>query len=917
MFLVANEKSRETGKANFETAITKCQKAIALHSIQKKPLHTKGKQRSAKARAYLQRKEYNPFLKNAWLLMGEAQFEKGEFLEAAATFSYITRLYAAEPAVAAEARQWLARCYTRTGWYYDAEDALRRLRRDSVSRRVGRLADATTADLLLAQQRFDEAVPYLERAARYAKGDRRQARLYYLLAQVEQQQQHPRQAYRALKKCLQKSPPFDLAFNARILQTEVLASQKGGQQRMLKKLKRMARAENNKDYLDQVYYAMGNIHLAMADTTAAIAAYERGRAKSTRNGVEKGVLLLRLGGIYWDRRKFADAQRCYTEAIGLLDKEREGYEELSRRSAVLDKLVPFTEAVALQDSLQWLATTSEKERNEAIDRVIEALKRKEKEEREARLDSAAQARAEANDAQNGTNRKPQTNKPVNQLPGDKQTWYFYNPMAVMQGKQDFQKKWGKRKNEDNWRRSNRTVVQMDDEKGYDYEADDSLQAVADSLRAAGENADSLAAAEAADSLADDPHTREYYLKQIPFSEEARAASDEIIKDGLYNAGVIEKDDLEDFPLAAQTLCRLTTQYDNFDRMAEAWYHLFLLYSRTGQTLLAEEAKRTMAQLFPEHELTRQINAPDYEHLARYGRQIEDSLYAATYDAYRLRRFDIVERNFAVSTEKFPSGANRPKFIFVHALSRLNTAPTQELVDELRELLTQFPESDVSTMAGMIVKGLESGRKPGTGTFDIGSLWDRRSAASDSLAAQAEGANAFSAERNTPFLFVMAYPTDSIDGKLLLYEMAHFNFTNFVVKGFDMEVVRDEGGLSQFRVAGFHSFDEVLAYARRVCAAAPLQPLLARARILLISRDNLGLLGVRFSYNDYRDFYEANFDPLLPPPGEEGAAPGGIVPGDGEPLEQHYEDEYTPEELERMNRQKTDTETTDDDGGEWY
>ena len=247
VFLVANEKSRETGKANFETAITKCQKAIALHSIQKKPLHTKGKQRSAKARAYLQRKEYNPFLKNAWLLMGEAQFEKGEFLEAAATFSYITRLYAAEPAVAAEARQWLARCYTRTGWYYDAEDALRRLRRDSVSRRVGRLADATTADLLLAQQRFDEAVPYLERAARYAKGDRRQARLYYLLAQVEQQQQHPQQAYRALKKCLQKSPPFDLAFNARILQTEVLASQKGGQQRMLKKLKRMARAENNNE----------------------------------------------------------------------------------------------------------------------------------------------------------------------------------------------------------------------------------------------------------------------------------------------------------------------------------------------------------------------------------------------------------------------------------------------------------------------------------------------------------------------------------------------------------------------------------------------------------------------------------------------------------------------------------------------
>lgn len=910
VFLVGNEKSRQTGKANYETAITKCQKAISLHSIQKKPQLKASARRSAKARAYLQRKEYNPFLKNAWLLMGEAQFEKGEFLEAAATFSYITRLYAAEPDVAAEARQWLARCYTQQGWFYDAEDALSRFRRDSVANRVRQLADATTADLLLRQQRNEEAIPYLERAARYARGSHRQARLYFLLGQVEHGLGHSDRAYRAFGRCLRKSPPFDLAFNARIMQTEVMAAQKGGAQRMLKKLRRMARSENNKDYLDQVYYAMGNIHLSLADTARAIAAYERGREKSTRGGVEKGVLLLRLGGLYWDRRKFADAQRCYTEAIGLIDKQREGYEEVVRRSAVLDKLVPFTEAVALQDSLQWLASASEKERNEAIDRVIEALKRKEKEEREARLDSAAQARAEANDAQNGNNRLQQMNKNLPMAQKDKQTWYFYNAMAVMQGKQDFQKRWGKRKNEDNWRRSNRTVVQMDDEAGFDYAADDSLRAAADSLATAED-----AEAEAADSLAEDPHTREYYLKQIPFSEEARAASDEIIKDGLFNAGIIEKDDLEDFPLAARTLRRLTDNYTDFDRMAEAWYHLFLLYSRAGQTDLAEMARSRMAELYPENELTKLITAPDFEYMARYGKQLEDSLYAATYDAYRLRHFDAVEQNFRVSTEKFPTGANRPKFILVHALSRLRTASTQELLEELRELLSKFPESDVSTMAGMIVKGLESGRRPGTGTFDLGSLWDRRSAASDSLTAEAAGGQGFSPDRNAPFVFLLAYPTDSIDDKQLLYEMAHFNFTNFVVRGFDMEVVREEG-LSQFRVAGFTSFDEVLSYARRVYRTAELRPLLHKARTLLISRQNLSLLGSRFSFNDYREFYEAHFDPLLSPDGNLLPETETLVPGEEAPVEQHYEDEYSPEELERMNREKTQT-TTDDDEGEWY
>ncbi len=38
---------------------------------------------------------------------------------------------------------------------------------------------------------------------------------------------------------------------------------------MISKLKQMAASDNNKEYLDQVYYAMGNIHLAARDTLAA------------------------------------------------------------------------------------------------------------------------------------------------------------------------------------------------------------------------------------------------------------------------------------------------------------------------------------------------------------------------------------------------------------------------------------------------------------------------------------------------------------------------------------------------------------------------------------------------------------------------------------------------------------------------
>lgn len=902
LFMVGNEQSRALGAGDYSTAITKCEKAIQLHSIKRRPAAPSGRRLTPKTRAYLKRKEFNPFLKNAWLLMGKAQFQKGEFLEAASTFAYITRHYAAEPPVVAEARVWLARSYAQLEWYYDAEDALTKLRRDSVPRGLQRETDATMADLLLRQGQLAEAVPYLQRTARREPRKLQRARLYFLLGQVESAQGHTGAAYRAFAKCLRQQPPYELAFNARIRQTEVLSGSQGAQ-KMIARLRRMARSANNKDYLDQVYYAMGNIYLAQADTAQAVGAYEKGRAKSTRAGTEKGVLVLRLGELYWDMGRYDKAQGCYTEAIGLIDKTHRGYEEITRRSKVLDELVPYTSAVHLQDSLQTLARMSENERNAAIDRVIEALKQREKAEAKARADSLAEARKQEGGAENTNSTTPKNNRP--QQGQQNKSWYFYDPMTVNQGKLDFQKQWGRRKNEDNWRRSNRTVLADIADDTYDYAAEDSIAAAADSAATAAADQHDAGAPDAAD----DPHRREYYLKDIPFTPEAIAASDAIIADGLYNAGIIEKDRLEDFPLAARTLERLVAQYPGFDRMADVYYQLFLLYSRWQRPELAETFRQRMAARYPDNDTTRLITAPDFEYNARFGPRIEDSLYTATYEAYSRHDHDMVERNFARSSEKYPMGANRPKFIFLHALSRIGRVPDEEIAAELRELVTRYPQSDVSEAAGMIVKGLESGRRLSDGGFGVGSLWERRTATANEAVDAAGKKRALSPERDVPFVCVVAYPTDSLNDGQMLYDIAHFNFTGFMLRNFD--ITQERGAdITQLRVAGFRSYDEAHTYAQQLFAVPGMAARLRLARVVLISAENLELLGTTYSFNDYADFYEKHFAPLKINP---------QLPLDirEEPVEQHYEDEYTPEELRHINEGGTDDQPAGEDDGEWY
>ena len=859
LYTVSNKNSRELGKGNYEKAIEKCQKAIKLHSIKHKPEWTKKRRKTERDIEWLSRKEYNPFLWKAWMLMGRSQFYKGAFDEAASTFNYMSRLYQTQPAIYGRARAWLAKCYIEQEWIYDAEDVIRNMRRDSIHWRAQKEWNYTMADYYVHTGDYEQALPYLRKVIKHEMRKRQKAREYYLLGQIEAALGHRQEAYKAYKKVVAQNPPYEVEFNARIAMTEVLAE--GQAKQMISRLKRMAASDKNKDYLDQVYYAIGNIYLAQHDTLHAIGAYEKGNEKATRSGIEKGVLLLKLGDLYWQKEKFNDAQRCYGEAIGLLDKERDDYEQLSRRSKVLDELVPYTDAVHLQDSLQELAKMSEKDRNAAIDRVIEALKKKEKEEQKRQAEANAQQQMQRNGAVGNRNNIPTPPPQGNTQQQGK--WYFYNPMAVQQGKQTFEKQWGKRENVDNWQRVNQTVV-----AGIGGNGDEMSQEMLDSIARQEAIQDSLE--QVTDSAQNDPHKREYYLAQIPFTEDQVAASNLVIQDGLYHSGVIFKDKLDNLPLSEKQLVRLLADFPEFEQMDEAYYHMFLLYSRKGEHDIAQSYVDRLAADYPESKWTAILTDPYFKENAQFGEQVEDSLYGATYDAFKNDRYGEVRTNTRISEERFPLGLNRDKFIFIGGLSKLNDGDGNGCLEDMKTLVEKFPQSKLAEMAGMIVNGVKQGRRLHGGKFDLGDVWSRRSVVlndSDSIAARE-----FSAERNEKFLFIIAYHPDSINENKLLFELARYNFTSYMVRNFDIEI-QDTDGPTLMQVSGFLSYDEALQYARQLYQQESVMRLLGSSglhepgdstsstRTLIISESNLPLLGKQFSYDDYEQFYEENFVPL--------------------------------------------------------
>jgi len=162
------------------------------------------------------------------------------------------------------------------------------------------------------------------------------------------------------------------------------------------------------------------------------------------------------------------------------------------------------------------------------------------------------------------------------------------------------------------------------------------------------------------------------------------------------------------------------------------------------------------------------------------------------------------------------------------------------------------------MAGMIINGVREGRRLRGGKFDIGDVWSRRSVTlSDSTAIRQKK---LSNERNTGFTFMWVYNPDSINENKLLFQVARYNFMSYPVRSFDINI-EEADGVHRMQIAGFRNYDEALQYARQLVKQHAIATLVKRARPVIISQENLPLLGTAYSYDEYDKFYSKHFAPL--------------------------------------------------------
>lgn len=823
-----NDKKAPQPSGDFKRTIEKMQKSIQLHSIKKKPRKKTG---SAKEKAFRAREEFNPFLHNSWLTMGKGQYMNGDFLGAASTFFYISKHFTWLPKTVTEARLWMALSYLAMDWDYEAENALHPVKeKDLVNNELRNLYNLAYADYYLHTKNWEKAVKPLEYAARHAKGSQKN-RLWFLLGQTYTQLGKKKDAYNAFKKAGSgAATDYRTKFNARIKQSEVF--QGTNIKKEVRALRNMTHYARNTEFLDQIYYAIGNLYISRKDTAEAMKNYRLAVEKSTRNGIDKALAQLALGNLYFLQGDYVKAQPCYSEAVPQLPETYPDYKMLKKRSDVLDELATYAGNVHLQDSLLTLSKMTPEEQRKACQKLVDELIEREKKEAEEAAREEYLANQQGADDNIKRNDAP-ANTMINN--GDK-SWYFYNSMTKNQGKTEFQRRWGARKNEDDWRRRNKSVFSLDEESGDDESDNEGEGLPNDTTSMSPEEKE---AAKKQLDAASDPHNVEYYLAQIPKTPEEIQTCHDVIQEGLYNMGIILKDKLEDFPAARKEFNRLLESYpDNIYRL-DVYYNMYLMAVRSGDVAQAERWRQMILANFPDSPYGQAMLDPNYFENLRKMFRVQEAKYQEAYDAYLDNSNSRVHALTAEMERDFPLSKIMPKFVFIDALSYLTENDLPKFKERLEYLLEKWPDTDMTPMAGSIVRGLRQGREPNKGSSNSrGMIWSMR-LSNDSVPMNADGTPAnFENDPNSPQYLVLAFPRDSVSSNQLLYDVARFNFSSFVVRDFDLEQM-SFGNIGLLIVKGFENVKQLEHY-RNVMAEKGFE-VPEGVRLIMISKPNFELL----------------------------------------------------------------------------
>ncbi len=634
-----------------------------------------------KASRVISERPISKWVDDAYFMMGKAYFFKGDYFAAIETFQFLNSQYK-ESTLSYEATLWIIKSYVLLGKAKDAEAIISLLNNDpDFPPKLKASLHEVSAYVYIRVEKYKIAAENMEKALPLAKGSYKKARYHYILGQLYAELGDRNKAREHYKIVTKGSPPYEMAFNAKInLARNYDPANKSEVRSARKYLKSMLKDDKNAAYFAQVYYELGLIEKKEGNLDLAIENFKLSSQNNRANSDQKALVFLAMADIYFSRPDYHNAQVYYDSAVYFLKPEFKDYERLKAKQEVLSELIKNLILIRREDSLLNLANLPQKE----IDALVEkAIKDEERRKEEAK---------KKEDKKEPTINPIIPNNPFNPPVSPGGNFYFNDPMQVARGYNDFVSRYGERPNVDNWQ-FNSIAAKSTFEDGDGEEEGDGKE---DPDK--GENKPEMPKDSAG-------FARYQYIKDIPFTPEAKRSSKERIAAAYLRVGEIYYEQLKDYPEAEKAFQSFLNLYGDHAEVPKALFYMYKIRSAGNQVDEANKYKARLITEFPNSVYSKYLtqeqdpNEPEEEGVDP---QIINA-YKSAYESYKAGNYRGVIEAKKSFDKTYYGTVIQPKFDLLEALSYARIDSVATCIRLLEALVANYPTTAQGLEARQIIE----------------------------------------------------------------------------------------------------------------------------------------------------------------------------------------------------------------------
>jgi len=812
VFKYGTEQEAQSVAFNMDRAIEKSSKVILRHSM------------------YFKRKEYVRRVKDSYMLIGKSYLYKRDYPNAKRTFDWISGFYQNEP-VKYEADLWQAMTFNQTREFEKSSTVLDKLNKDirtgKAPSKTDRLFQMIYADYYILQKDYQPSIKYLQRAIELNSKKKDKNRLRFILAQVNQEIGDTKEAARLYQLVIKKNPPYEMSINAKINLAKTYDTRRSNRSMIVKTLEKLLKDHKNAEYRDQIYNALSDMYAKDNQTDKVIEYLALSVATSVSNDYQRTLSSLQLADIYFEQPDYIMAQAYYDTAMLAMPNDFPNYKNIKSKTETLTELITNLRSISVEDSLQKMARMPEAERNKIIDEKIKKIAEEE-----------ARKAEEEREAQRTVSMLEQTNRMENRNMQQSGGWYFYNPSAMSFGYTEFVNKWGRRKLEDMWRLSNKQMmIEMDE-------------------MAENEGEEEGAANDSTAKVESDPKKREFYLQNLPLTEEAMAASQQVIENALFVIGYIYKDGLKDNKRSSATFEELLEKFPEHENRLMVYYQLYKNYEELPDQERADYYKNLIIRDFPDTDYAKILLDPNYNLVVQARLNAASNLYYDTYSAYMNNQFYLVINNSNLALEQYQESDLIAKFEFLKGLAFGKLQNLETMRTTLEELVANYPDSEITPMARDILNRF--------GQDELGQLVLSDAPVAD--ASQPEDVKPeplttiYTANPSAVHFFALIVDAGLTNINALKIRLSDFNANYFKLSQLKINSLVFAGDLQLVTVGNFENAEKAMVYYQSIMSntyiTSPLEA--TNPSYFVITSDNYPIFYREKDIAPYMSFFERSY-----------------------------------------------------------